>query len=127
MHEMSLMAEIIHIVADDARVRNIHSVREITVIVGDLANVLADALELVFQYFQHQARFPITENTELHIIREAAKAQCQSCLLEFEPDYRIALCPICKGLNCLLVAGEAFQVQSYEGSGECEKEAWLCW
>ena len=123
MHEMSLMAEIIHIVADDARARNIHNVREITVIVGDLSNVLADALELAFQYFRKQTPLPITENTELHIIREAAKAQSQSCLLEFEPDYRIALCPSCNELNCLLIAGEAFQVQSYEGSGECEGEA----
>ncbi|MGM9950372.1 MAG: hydrogenase maturation nickel metallochaperone HypA [Lysinibacillus sp.] len=116
------MAEIIHIVAEDARARNIKNIREITVVVGDLSNVLADALELAFQYFQKQTPVPITENTELHIIREAAKAQCQSCRLEFEPDYRIALCPSCKGLNCLLIAGETFQVQSYEGSVAFESE-----
>lgn len=123
MHEVSLMSEILDVVSADAHIRNITQVHEITVIVGDLSNVLADALELAFQYFQKQGLVLINEKTKLQIIREAAKAQCQSCLIEFKPDYQIAFCPSCNELNCVLVAGETFQVESYEGSGRCESEA----
>ena len=114
------MSEILHVVSEDARTRKIMRIHEITVIVGDLSNVLVDALELAFHYFQKQGLTLINENTSLQIIREVAKAQCQSCFLEFEPDYQIALCPKCNVPNCLLVAGEKFQVESYEGSVEFE-------
>lgn len=120
MHEMSLMAEIINLIADDARLRGFDKVNKIEVIVGDLSNVLPDALELAFIYFQKTGLSLIDENTELAIIREVAKAKCQTCQLEFEPDYRIALCPKCELPNCLLVSGEIFRVESYEGSDQRE-------
>ena len=109
------MSELLHIVSEDAHTKNIVQVYEITVIVGDLSNVLIEALELAFHYFQKQGLTLINEHTKLQIIREVAKAKCQSCFLQFETDYQIALCPNCKGLNCVLISGETFQVESYEG------------
>lgn len=116
MHEMSLMSEIIKLVSNDARSNGIGKVDRIDVIVGDLSNILPEALELAFFHFRKQGFSFLDENTELHIIREVAKAKCQTCLFEFEPDYKIALCPKCGLPNCLLVSGETFRVESYEGS-----------
>lgn len=116
MHEMSLMSEIIRLVSEDAVARGIRKVNKIEVIVGDLSNVLPDALELAFMFFQRQQSSVIDEGTELHIIREVAKAQCQSCHCEFHPDYKVALCPECEVPSSLLVSGETFRVESYEGS-----------
>lgn len=110
------MSEIIKIVTEDARLKDIKKVNRIELIVGDLSNVLPDALELAFLYFQKVGHGLIDENTELHIIREAAKAKCQTCLREFQPDFRIALCPQCGIVNCQLISGETFRVESYEGS-----------
>ncbi|OIU70484.1 hydrogenase maturation nickel metallochaperone HypA/HybF [Rossellomorea aquimaris] len=118
MHEMSLMAEIIRIVSDDAKVNGIRKVSRISVIVGDLSNVLPDALELAFFYFQKQGLVILDETTELELISEAAKARCRKCLLEFTPDYRVALCQKCGLPHCELVSGETFRVESYEGSDE---------
>lgn len=120
MHEMSLMSEIIQLVSDDARLRGFDKVDTIEVIVGDLSNVLPDALELAFFHFRKEGFGMIDEKTELRIICEVAKARCQTCLYEFEPDFRIALCPKCKLLNCRLVSGETFRVNSYEGRDEHE-------
>lgn len=117
MHEMSLMSEIIKLVSEDAGINGLDKVDKIEVIVGDYSNVLPAALELAFFHFRKEGSSLLNENTELHIIRELAIAKCQTCLLEFEPDYRIALCPNCGLLNCLLVSGETFRVESYEGSG----------
>lgn len=115
---MSLMLEIIKIVSEDARLHGFSKVDKIEVIVGDLSNVLPDALELAFFYFRKQGLGILDENTELAIIHEEAKAQCQTCLFEFTPDYRIAICPKCRLANCLLVSGETFKVESYEGCDE---------
>lgn len=118
MHEMSLMSEIIKIVSEDAKVNGIRKVSKIHVIVGDLSNVLPDALELAFFHFQKQGLGILDETTKLEMIREVAKARCQTCLLEFTPDYRVALCQNCGLPDCLLVSGETFRVESYEGSDE---------
>jgi hydrogenase nickel incorporation protein HypA/HybF len=118
MHEMSLMSEIIQIVSEDATARGFNKVSRIDVIVGDLSNVLPDALELAFLFFQGQEGTMIDEDSTLHLIREEAKAQCPACRCDFQPDYRIALCPECGFPGCLLVSGETFRVESYEGSDE---------
>ncbi|WP_432357530.1 hydrogenase maturation nickel metallochaperone HypA [Sporosarcina sp. UB5] len=115
MHEMSLMADIIQIVSEDATNRRIRKVHKIDVIVGDVSNVLPDALELAFFYFREHGVGVLNEQTELVIIREEAKAKCQTCLYEFTPDYRLALCPKCEIPSCVLISGETFTVQSYEG------------
>lgn len=120
MHEMSLIYEIINIVSEDASLRGFHKINKIDVMVGDLSNVLPDALELAFMHFQKEGISMIDDHTELHIKREAAKAKCETCELEFEPDYRIAFCPKCELPNCLLISGEAFRIESYEGSEEHE-------
>ncbi|USK52122.1 hydrogenase maturation nickel metallochaperone HypA [Bacillus sp. CMF12] len=120
MHEMSLMADILYIVEADAIERGFVKINRISVIVGELSNVLPDALELAFSFFQKQEDNLISEKTELKIIREVAKARCKECGKEFTPDYRIALCPHCNQINTEIISGESFQVESYEGSERFE-------
>lgn len=114
------MWEIINLVSEDARLKGINHVSKIDVIVGDLSNVLPDALELAFLYFRNDHVSFIDVSTQLHIIREMAIAKCGTCQQEFEPDYRVALCPKCGHSNCLLISGETFSVESYEGSDKRE-------
>ncbi|WP_238378849.1 hydrogenase maturation nickel metallochaperone HypA [Halalkalibacillus sediminis] len=114
------MSEIIQLVSEDARSRSFKRVERIDVVVGELSNVLPDALELAFSYFQGQGLVFIDEATTLKIIREAAVARCEICQWEFEPDYQIALCPKCDQVSCVLVSGETFKVESYEGSDALE-------
>lgn len=119
MHEMSLVMDMITAITEDARVRNIKYISSVDVIIGDLSNVLADALELAFFYLRTQSSPLINEQTNLNIIRETARSRCTKCTLEFIPDYRIALCPSCGADNCQLISGETFKVESYEG---CEMD-----
>ncbi len=115
MHEMSLMMELLNLVSKDASQRGIVKVNQIEVIVGDLSNVLPEALELAFFHLRNQGFGVVDEQTQLHIIREEAMAKCQTCQLEFLPDYRIAFCPRCEKASCSLISGETFRVESYEG------------
>ncbi|MBT2689535.1 hydrogenase maturation nickel metallochaperone HypA [Bacillus sp. ISL-47] len=120
MHELSLMGELLHIVEEDARQRGFIKINSISVIVGDLSNVLPDALELAFSFFQTQSDCIIDEETQLLVIREEAKAACLACGTDFVPDYRIALCSQCNQTKTVLLSGETFRIESYEGSDKNE-------
>lgn len=120
IHEMSLMWEVLQIVSNDAKLNGFSKVTKIEVIVGELSNVLPEALEYAFSYFQNDGLNMVNQGTELYIIREKVKVECQSCLFVFEPDYHIALCPKCELLKCILISGETFRVESYEGSEDYE-------
>lgn len=115
LHEMSLMSEIIQLVTEDAEKRGFNQVVSIEVIVGEHSNVLTEALQFAFQYFQGQQSYIINKYTNLDITHEEAKVRCQNCKMEFHPNDVKALCPDCKLSNCLLISGEAFRVISYEG------------
>ncbi len=114
------MWEVIEIVSNDAKLNGFSKVTKIELIVGELSNVLPEALEYAFSYFQNDGLNMVNQGTELHMIREKAKVKCQTCLFVFEPDYHIALCPKCELFNCILISGETFRVESYEGSEEHE-------
>ncbi|MBM7096730.1 hydrogenase maturation nickel metallochaperone HypA [Bacillus sp. H-16] len=116
MHEMSLMEDLIRLVSDDAEQRGIRHISKITVIVGDLSNVLPDALELAFLFMRTRELAVVNEETELEMVKEEARAVCRSCDYTFIPDYRIAFCPKCRLPRAIVVSGETFRVESYEGS-----------
>ena len=120
MHEMSLMYEVILLVSKDAKLRGFQNVTQIQVIIGDLSNVLPDRLESAFLYFCKEKAGLVNEQSQLTIIREKAMTQCQNCLFTFEPDDRITLCPQCNSLDGLIISGETFQVEFYEGSDGIE-------
>lgn len=120
MHELSLMYEVILLVSKDAKLRGFQNVTQIQVIVGDISNVIPDKLESAFLYFCKAKAGLVNEQTQLTIIREKTITQCQNCLFTFEPDSGIALCPKCDSLDSLIISGETFQVEFYEGSGGIE-------
>ena len=115
MHEMSLMAEIIQLIESDAKTQNVKKVEKIEIIVGDLSNALPEALEFAFEFFKSQKIDLLDPNVTLSIIREKAKAKCESCNLEYEPDYQLAICPICDSPSGKIIAGESLEIKSYSG------------
>ena len=115
MHEMSLMAEIIQLIESDAKTRNVKRVENVELIVGDFSNALPEALKFAFEFFKSQKIDILDPNVTLSIIREKAKAKCKSCNLEYEPDYQLAICPICDSPSGKLIAGESLEIKSYSG------------
>ena len=120
MHEMSLMYEIILLVSKDAKLKEFQNVTQIQVIVGDLSDVSPDELQSAFLYFCKEKAGLVNEQSQLTIIREKAMTQCQNCLFTFETDDCIALCPQCHSLHSLIISGETFQIEFYEGSNLVE-------
>ncbi|CAM3205782.1 hydrogenase maturation nickel metallochaperone HypA [Sporolactobacillus spathodeae] len=117
MHEMGLMEDALELVAEDAEKHAFQSVDKISLIVGDLSNVLPDALRFAFDAFRESGQIPIlSQQASLEIIPEKGLAKCAVCGITYEPNAFIATCPECGMPFGVLLAGETFKIESYEGS-----------
>lgn len=116
MHEMALMGDILQLVHEDAASRGIEKIEKIELIVGEISNAMPDSLRMAFDIYRDQNLHLFTAGAELVIHIEEAKASCVLCGSEYRPDMKIALCPSCHIPSGKVMAGETFQVLSYEGS-----------
>lgn len=118
MHEMSLMGDILQLVNEDATKKGIKKIEKVELIVGEIANAMPDALQMAFDIFRDQNLHLFSNSAQLVIHKEEAKAKCVICGMEYHPDQKIALCPNCHIPSGKVLAGDAFQVLSYEGKRE---------
>ncbi|WP_394184728.1 hydrogenase maturation nickel metallochaperone HypA/HybF [Metabacillus halosaccharovorans] len=116
MHELALMSDILTLIEEDALQHGIEKIEEIELIVGDLSNVMHDALYMAFDIHKVQGHPLLTDQTLLIVEREKAKSTCGSCNTIYEPDNKFSFCPSCKQPNGEIISGETFIVKSYEGS-----------
>nr|WP_040208552.1 hydrogenase maturation nickel metallochaperone HypA [Neobacillus jeddahensis] len=116
MHEMALMGDILQLVQEDAVGKGMDKIEKVELIVGEIANAMPDALRMAFDLLRDQNLHFFSVHAELVIHREEAKAICVLCGEKYKPEQKIALCPICHIPSGKVVAGETFQVLSYEGS-----------
>lgn len=115
MHEMSLMGEILHIIQKDAKAKDIKKIDRVELIVGEISNVMPDALIMAFEIYKEQNPHFINKEATLIIQSEEAHAECILCGKSYRPDQKIALCPDCKMPSGKVTSGETFQVLTYEG------------
>jgi hydrogenase nickel incorporation protein HypA/HybF len=117
MHEMGLMEDALQMVSKDAARHGMRIVEKVSLIVGDLSNVLPDALRFAFDAFRQTGEIPgIGEQARLEIIREPGRARCAVCGKEYAPNEYLALCPECGMPFGVVISGETFRIESYEGS-----------
>jgi Zn finger protein HypA/HybF (possibly regulating hydrogenase expression) len=117
MHEMGLMEDALQMVSKDAGRHGMNTIEKVSLIVGDLSNVLPDALRFAFDAFRQTEEIAgIDKESCLEIIREPGKAKCALCGKEYEPNEYLALCPECGMPFGVLISGETFRIESYEGS-----------
>lgn len=117
MHEMGLMEDAIQIVSEDAEKHGFRNIDSVTLIVGDLSNVLPDALQFAFEAIKRSGESPLlSAQTRLDLVRERGRAKCTVCEIEYEPTQYLAICPECGMPFGVLLSGETFKIESYEGS-----------
>ena len=73
---------------------------------------------MAFDIFRDQNFTFLLKDAELVIHLEEAKAECVYAGQEYRPEQKIALCPSCHIPSGKVLAGETFQVLSYEGSNK---------
>ena len=109
MHEFSLAIEVINLAQREAENYKAEAIREITIEVGDLSGVDADAFESALELLVKDS---ILENSLINVIRASGKGICNACDLEFDMNHRMATCPKCQCFPSKIIGGEEFRLVS---------------
>jgi hydrogenase nickel incorporation protein HypA/HybF len=109
MHEFSLAFEVINLAQREAEKNRAGAIQEITIEVGDLSGVEADAFESALELLVKES---ILENSKINIVRTSGKGKCNACDIEFEMRQRLATCPKCQCFPSEINGGEEFRVVS---------------
>jgi hydrogenase nickel incorporation protein HypA/HybF len=109
MHEFSLAGEVIKLAEYEAEKNNALSVSEITIEVGNMSGVEAEAFESALGVLREKS---ILEKAFINIIKIKGKGICPSCKKEFEMKNRVDTCPECHEFPSEINGGYEFRVVS---------------
>ena len=110
MHEMPIAVEIVNRTIDIAQQNDAVRVTEVEVEVGDMRQVVPEALELAFKVV---AEGSVVEGAELRIVEEKVAAVCNACGCEFSPEIDASfVCPQCEQADARIVAGNDIILKS---------------
>jgi hydrogenase nickel incorporation protein HypA/HybF len=109
MHEFSMAIEVINLAQREAEKNSATSIREITIEVGDLSGVEADAFMSALELLVDDS---ILHKAKICIVKTPGKGLCNGCNLEFEMNQRMATCPICQCFPSSISGGDEFRVVS---------------
>jgi hydrogenase nickel incorporation protein HypA/HybF len=116
MHEFSLASEVINLVQREAEKRDALCVNGITIEVGSLSGVEADAFESALKLLSEDS---ILAKADINIRKVNGKGLCMTCPLEFEMKQRMDSCPVCHSFPSEINGGDEFRVISMSIEERC--------
>jgi hydrogenase nickel incorporation protein HypA/HybF len=108
MHEMSITQSIVDICTEHAAGRRVLAV---TVEIGELSGVVAEAVEFCFQACTAET---LLEGATLAIEQVAPAANCLDCGVESSIGSYFDPCPVCGSHRLTVVRGEELRVKELE-------------
>ncbi|MEI7895892.1 MAG: hydrogenase maturation nickel metallochaperone HypA [bacterium] len=111
MHELSLATEVIELVQREAGKKGVSAVLGITIEVGDLSGVEADAFQSALELI---IKDTILDRAAVVITRTPGIGYCRNCNKEFEMKHRLDVCPECHCFPSEFNGGQEFRVLSIE-------------
>jgi hydrogenase nickel incorporation protein HypA/HybF len=109
MHEFSLATEVISLAEREAKKAVAVAILEITIEVGDLSGVEADAFETALGLLSGDS---VLDKSRIRIVRTPGIGRCNACNYEFEMNQRMATCPKCNAFPSVVSGGSEFRVLS---------------
>lgn len=110
MHEATLAARMLRIACEAAEGRP-GRVTGVTVVVGELAGILPDALAFAFDTLKRDTRL---NGARLNIVRQPVRARCRDCGATYDPPGFPFACPQCGSSGFQIIQGEDFYVKELE-------------
>jgi hydrogenase nickel incorporation protein HypA/HybF len=111
MHEFGLMQSVLENVETSAREAGAERVTEIRLVVGEMREVVPEAMEFAFEAL---APDTLSEGAHLVMTRVAPRSRCLTCGHTFEHDRFHWACPACDALATELLAGKELYIDAIE-------------
>jgi hydrogenase nickel incorporation protein HypA/HybF len=111
MHELSLAENVVHIIDEAARADGFRRVRKVTLEIGQLAMVDAEAMRFCFAA---AVRGSIADGATLEIVELPGSGWCSSCAATVPLTDIIAACPRCGAFQVQASGGTEMKLSSLE-------------
>lgn len=111
MHELSVTQQILDIAVDKAKETGAAAVKQINLVVGDLSSVIDESVQF---YFDFLSAGTLAEGAKLIFRRVPIKVRCRRCSREFTASGEDWTCPQCRQMDCQIIAGDEFYLESIE-------------
>ncbi|MDR2106409.1 MAG: hydrogenase maturation nickel metallochaperone HypA [Coriobacteriales bacterium] len=111
MHEFGLMQSVLESVETSAREAGAERVTEIRLVIGEMREVVPEALDFAFEALAPET---LSEGAQLTITTVAPRSRCTQCGHSFEHDRFHRACPACDALATELVAGKELYIDAIE-------------
>ena len=111
MHEMGITSGILASAIDAAEAEHATHINSVTVSIGDLTEIVEDALQ-----FAWQALTPgtLAEGGELIVVHVPPKSRCVQCKCEFSHDKYDMLCPECNSFLIEQISGRELRIDTMD-------------
>jgi hydrogenase nickel incorporation protein HypA/HybF len=111
LHELGITQSIVEIALRTAAGQQAQKIHSVTLEVGSLAGVVADALEFCYEACTKDS---LLEGSTLIVEEIQAKARCRDCAAEYPLADLLACCPVCDSVASDLVCGEELRIKEME-------------
>jgi hydrogenase nickel incorporation protein HypA/HybF len=109
MHELSIVKNIIEIVAMEAKKSGSNRVTEVHLEIGQLSGVEFESLEFALK---NLTKGTVIESAEIYIDKPNGIAQCRNCSNEFSIENFIGSCNKCSSFDIDVIKGRELRVKS---------------
>jgi hydrogenase nickel incorporation protein HypA/HybF len=111
MHELPVVLDIVRVMDEEAKKRNLKKITQINLVIGELSSIIGESVQM---YFEVVAENSVCENAKLNFENRPAMLKCKQCGREF-PHGKDFICPECGGDAVLLRdTGREFYIRSFE-------------
>jgi len=111
VHEVGITQSILEIAVDNAHQAGAKKITSLTIEIGGLSGVVADAVEFCFEAV---SRGTMAEGATLNIIRIPGKGRCLDCGNETELDNYTFSCAHCESYQLERIQGEELRLTEVE-------------
>jgi hydrogenase nickel incorporation protein HypA/HybF len=111
MHEMSVVESLLSVTLENAQRAAAVRVLKIYVVVGDLAGVVDEYVNLYFNFLSEKT---IAAGASLVFTHMPARLKCRTCKATFSPDGSAFRCPDCNDEQVDVIGGRELYVDKLE-------------
>ena len=115
MHELSIAIQLVEQIVEVAEANKLPHVDDVELETGVLRQVIPEMMQ---EAFKEAARQTVAEGATLTIQDIPAKARCNQCDLEFEPEVHNFLCPQCQIADTKVLRGDQIILKSVSGKAD---------
>lgn len=108
MHELGITQNIVAIVAEHAQGS---PVRRVTLEIGQLSEIMADAIHFCFDICCQET---VLESATLEIIEVPGRGKCQDCGAEINLSQPFGSCDRCRSVKLDIIQGQELKIKEIE-------------